>query len=146
MNELKDRTPPLAERTANAMFERDRASQLLGMQIVAMRPGCSRVAMTVRVDMVNGLGICHGGLVFALADSAFAFACNSYNEATVAAAAQIDFLAPAREGDVLTASATEVWRSRRNGIYEVTVTNQDGGRVALFRGRSHRIEGEVTSP
>lgn len=146
MNELKDRTPPLAERTANAMFERDRASQLLGMQIVAMRPGCSRVAMTVRVDMVNGLGICHGGLVFALADSAFAFACNSYNEATVAAAAQIDFLAPAREGDVLTASATEVWRSRRNGIYEVTVTNQDGGRVALFRGRSHRVEGEVTSP
>jgi acyl-CoA thioesterase len=135
----------LAERAARTLFERDRASQALGMRLVEVRPGRARVVMTVRPDMVNGHDVCHGGLVFALADSAFAFACNSHNESTVAAAAAIDFLAAARAGDELTAEASELWRTRRNGIYEISVTNQRGERVALFRGRSYRIDGQVTT-
>jgi len=134
-----------AERAAAALFAGDRASQALGMRITGVRPGWARVAMTVRADMVNGHAICHGGIVFTLADSAFAFACNSYNDSTVAAAAAIDFLAAARAGDELTAEASELWRSRRNGIYEISVTNQRGERIALFRGRSWRIEGQVVS-
>jgi acyl-CoA thioesterase len=134
-----------AERAAAALFERDGASQALGMRLAAVRPGWARVVMRVRADMVNGHGVCHGGMVFALADSAFAFACNSYNESTVAAAATIDFLAGAREGDELTAEAGELWRTRRNGIYEISVSNQRGERIALFRGRSYRIDGQVVS-
>ena len=134
-----------AERAAAALFERDGASQALGMRLAAVRPGWARVVMRVRADMVNGHGVCHGGMVFALADSAFAFACNSYNESTVAAAATIDFLAGAREGDELTAEAGELWRTRRNGIYEISVCNQRGERIALFRGRSYRIDGQVVS-
>jgi acyl-CoA thioesterase len=134
----------LAELSAQTLYERDRASQALGMRLDAVRPGWARVVMTVRADMLNGHQLCHGGIVFALADSAFAFACNSYNESTVAAAAAIDFLAGAGAGDELTAEASELWRTRRNGIYEITVTNQRGERVALFRGRSYRIAGEVT--
>ncbi|MFZ0008801.1 MAG: hydroxyphenylacetyl-CoA thioesterase PaaI [Steroidobacteraceae bacterium] len=133
----------LAERAAHGLFERDRASQGLGMRLLEVQPGRARVAMTVRADMLNGHQVCHGGLVFALADSAFAFACNSYNDSTVAAAAAIDFLAAAREGDELSAEAVELWRTRRNGIYEITVVNQRGERVALFRGRSYRIDGQV---
>jgi acyl-CoA thioesterase len=133
-----------AERAANTLYERDRASQALGMRLAGVRPGWARVVMRVRDDMVNGHGVCHGGLVFALADSAFAFCCNSYDESTVAAAASIDFLAPARSGDELTAEAMELWRTRRNGIYEIAVTNQRGERIALFRGRSYRIDGTVT--
>ena len=132
-----------AERAAAALYERDRASQALGMRIVGVRPGWARVVMRVREEMLNGHGVCHGGMVFALADSAFAFSCNSYNESTVAAAAAIDFLAPARAGDELTAESAELWRTRRNGIYEITVTNQRGERIALFRGRSYRIDGQV---
>src|SRR6516164_5823181 len=134
-----------AERAAAALYERDRASQALGMRLAAVRPGWARVVMRVRADMVNGHGVCHGGMVFALADSAFAFACNSYNESTVAAAASIDFLAGAREGDELTAEAGELWRTRRNGIYEISVCNQRGERIALFRGRSYRIDGQVVN-
>jgi acyl-CoA thioesterase len=133
----------LAERAAAALFERDRASQMLGMRLEGIQPGRARVAMRVRADMVNGHGVCHGGLVFALADSAFAFACNTGNESTVAAAASIDFLSAVHEGDELSAEARELWRTRRNGIYEITVTNQRGERVALFRGRSYRISGTV---
>ena len=133
----------LAERAVTALFERDRASQSLGMRIIEIRPGRARIAMAVRADMVNGHGLCHGGLVFTLADSAFAFACNSYNESTVAAAASIDYLAAARAGDELTAEAAELWRTRRNGLYEITVTNQRGERIGLFRGRSYRIDGRV---
>lgn len=134
-----------AQRAAAALFERDGASQALGMRLAAVGPGSARVVMRVRADMVNGHGVCHGGMVFALADSAFAFACNSYNESTVAAAATIDFLAGAREGDELTAEAGELWRTRRNGIYEISVCNQRGERIALFRGRSYRIDGQVVS-
>jgi acyl-CoA thioesterase len=134
-----------AERAAAALFERDRASQGLGMRLAAVRPGWARVVMRVRADMVNGHGLCHGGIVFALGDSAFAFACNSHNESTVAAAASIDFLAGARAGDELTAEASELWRTRRNGIYEISICNQRGERVALFRGRSYRIDGQVVN-
>ena len=135
----------LAEKVAQALYAKDQASQALGIRIVEIRPGHARLAMSVRGDMVNGHRICHGGMVFTLADSAFAFACNSYNESTVAAAASIDFLAASFEGDELTAVATELWRTRRNGIYEITVTNQKGARIALFRGRSYRIDGHVVS-
>ena len=134
-----------AERAAAALYERDRASQALGMRLAAVRPGWAQVVMPVRPDMVNGHGVCHGGIVFALGDSAFAFACNSHNDSTVAAAASIDFLAGAREGDELTAEATEVWRTQRNGIYEISIRNQRGERIALFRGRSYRIDGQVVS-
>ena len=134
-----------AERAVDALWRGDACSQQLGMRLVEVGPGRARVAMTVRPDMVNGHDVCHGGIVFALADSAFAFACNSYNESTVAAAAAVDFLAAARAGDELTAEASELWRTRRNGIYEISVSNQRGERVALFRGRSYRIDGQVTT-
>jgi acyl-CoA thioesterase len=103
------------------------------------------VGMMVRADMVNGHRTCHGGLIFSLADSAFAAACNSHNESNVAAAASIDFLAPAFEGDDLVAEASEIWRAGRTGLYEIKVTNQRGELIALFRGRSHRIGGAVTT-
>ncbi len=135
-----------AERVTAVMFARDRASQALGMRVTGVRPGWARLVMPVRADMVNGHGLCHGGLVFALGDSAFAFACNSYNDSTVGAAATIDFLSAAREGDELTAEATELWRTRRNGLYEIVVTNQRGERIALFRGRSYRVDGQVVDP
>ena len=126
------------------MFERDRASRGLGMRLLEIGPGHARLAMRVRQDMVNGHSICHGGFVFTLADSAFAFACNSYDDSTVAAAASIDFLAAAREDDELQATARELWRTGRNGLYEVTVSNQRNERIALFRGRSYQVNGKVT--
>jgi len=133
----------VAERSAAVLYERDRASQHLGMKVVEVKPGRARVTMRVTTDMVNGHEVCHGGLVFTLADSAFAFSCNTYDRSTVAAAASIDFLAPAHAGDELTATASEQWRSRRAGLYEVVVTNQKGERIALFRGRSHQLDGPV---
>lgn len=134
----------VAERAARALYDRDLASQGLGMHLVSTRPGYAQVSMRVRADMLNGHQVCHGGLIFTLADSAFAFACNSYDRNTVAAAAAIDYLAPAREGDELKATAVEAWRSRRNGLYEIEVSNQHGERIALFRGRSYQVEGQVT--
>ncbi|MGQ0430427.1 MAG: hydroxyphenylacetyl-CoA thioesterase PaaI [Gammaproteobacteria bacterium] len=138
-----DRAQALAERAVRALWDGDRASQALGMALESCGPGTARVRMRVRADMTNGHGICHGGLVFALADSAFAFACNSHGDNTVAAGAAIEFLRPAREGDVLTAVATEHWRAGRSGIYEIEVCNQDGEAVALFRGRSHQVAGRL---
>jgi acyl-CoA thioesterase len=148
MNDEQQSSPQaqvLAEKVARALFTNDKTSQALGIRIIVVRPGHARLAMVVRGDMVNGHRICHGGMVFTLADTAFAFACNSYNENTVAAAASIDFLAASYEGDELTAAATELWRTRRNGIYEITVTNQKGAQIAFFRGRSYRIDGHVVS-
>jgi acyl-CoA thioesterase len=133
----------LAERTAAAMFARDRASQGLGMQIVRVAPGEAELSMRVRGDMVNGHAICHGGFVFALADSAFAFACNSYNASTVAQGCAIEYLAPAREGDVLCAVGRERSRSGRTGVYDIEVRNQRGETIALFRGKSYRVKGSV---
>ena len=135
----------LAELCARALLAGDEASRSLGMRMEDVRPGCARLRMTVRPDMVNGHGMCHGGIVFALADSAFAVACNTYNAVTVAAAASIDFLTPARLHDELTAEARELWRSRRSGIYEIAVANQRGEPVALFRGRSHCTGGHIVS-
>jgi acyl-CoA thioesterase len=136
----------LAERVAQVLFAADASSKNLGMQILGVGPGTATLTMPIKAHMLNGHQVCHGGLIFALADSAFAFACNSYGDNTIAASGSIDFLAPGREGDLLTATAKELWRSRRTGIYEAVVTRQDGERVALFRGRSHRIEGKVLSP
>jgi acyl-CoA thioesterase len=138
-----DNARALAEQVCATMLGRDRASRELGMRLVSIAPGRVSMAMTVRADMLNGHLICHGGFIFALSDSAFAFACNSHGDNTLAAACSIDYLAVGREGDELTASAQEVWRAGKAGIYEVTVTNQRDERIALFRGRSHRIEGRV---
>ncbi|WP_180683815.1 hydroxyphenylacetyl-CoA thioesterase PaaI [Tepidicella baoligensis] len=133
----------LAEAVAQAMWSRDHASQALGMRIEAIGPGTATLSMPVRADMVNGHAICHGGFMFTLADSAFAYACNSTNQNTVASACHIDFLAPAREGDVLEAEAVERSASGRTGVYDITVRVRGGKTVALFRGKSYRIQGEV---
>jgi acyl-CoA thioesterase len=133
----------LAERVVRTLFERDRASQALGIEILEVRPGYIRASMSVRADMVNGHDICHGGYIFTLADSAFAFCCNSFNASTVASGATIDFLAPAHKGDRLVATAKQLWRSRRTGLYEIEVANQGGAVIALFRGRSHQVKGQI---
>jgi acyl-CoA thioesterase len=135
----------LAEQVSENLYAQDRTSRGLGIKLEEVRPGFARMSMVIRPDMTNGHRIGHGGMIFTLADSAFAFACNSRNESNVAATASIDFLAPSHEGDELTAIANELWRSRRSGIYEITVTNQKGERIALFRGRSARIEGRVVN-
>lgn len=134
-----------AERAAESLFARDTSKELLGIRILSVRPGGARVGMTVRQDMLNGHRTCHGGLIFSLADTAFAAACNSHDERNVASAASIDFLAPGLEGDELVAEASEVWRAGRTGLYETKITNQRGELIALFRGRSHRIGGAVTT-
>ncbi len=121
---------------AEKMFANDRASQLLGIEVVIPDVGASIASMRVRDDMLNGFDICHGGFVFSLADTAFAFACNAYDDVTVAAAGSIEFLRPAHSGDELRAVALEEHRGRRTGLYTVEVFNQDEQRVAVFRGRS----------
>jgi acyl-CoA thioesterase len=128
----------LARRSAQAMWDDDVASRRLGMEILAIAPGRSEVAMTVRDDMVNGHGLCHGGLVATLADSAFALACNTYGEVTVASGFDIDLLEPAHLGDRLVARAVERVRRGRSGIYDVTVRHGDRI-VAEFRGRSRSL-------
>ncbi len=133
----------LAAATAAAMWTRDQTAQALGMQLLKIDTGRATLSMTVRADMVNGHHTCHGGMIFTLADTAFAYACNSHNLNTVAAAAQIDFLAPAREGEVLEAEAIERAAAGRSGVYDVTVHTDDGRLIALFRGKSARIGGEV---
>ena len=122
------------------MLADDAASRGLGMSVDAMGPGYALLSMRVRPDMLNGFKVCHGGFITTLADSAFAFACNSYNELTLAAGIAVDFIAPALEGDRLTAEAREVALSRRTGVYDVHVTNQRGEVVAVLRGRSHRVK------
>ncbi|WP_309504887.1 MULTISPECIES: hydroxyphenylacetyl-CoA thioesterase PaaI [Nocardioides] len=130
----------IARASARAMWTDDHASQALGMSIDAVGPGTATLRMTVRDDMVNGHAIGHGGLTFTLADSAFAFACNSYNRRTVAAGAEIRFRTPTRAGDVLVARAVERERDDRDGTYDVTVTAGDTV-VATFVGRSREIGG-----
>lgn len=133
----------LAQAVANAMWSRDNATNALGMEILAVGPGSATIAMPVRTEMLNGHHMCHGGYIFTLADSAFAYACNSYNQNTVASACHIDFLAPARLGDVLEAEAVERSAAGRTGVYDITVRVRGGKTVALFRGKSYRIQGEV---
>lgn len=132
----------IAERVRDAMFANDRASKGLGMEILAVSPGGATLAMTVREDMLNGLDICHGGLITTLADSAFAFACNAYNEMTVASGFDVSIVAPGRLDDRLTAVAEEVQLSGRTGVYDITVRNQRDELIALFRGRSYRLKGK----
>ena len=131
-----------AERVRDAMFANDRAVRGLGMEIEAIAPGRADVTMTVREDMLNGHDTCHGGLISTLADSAFAFACNSHGELTVAASITVDFLAPGRKDDLLTAQAHEVSKAGRTGLYDCEVSNQRGERIAVFRGRSHTMKGK----
>ncbi|KPL52879.1 phenylacetic acid degradation protein PaaD [Prosthecomicrobium hirschii] len=131
----------LARACADLMWAEDKASRGLGMVIDEVGPGRSVLSMTVTEAMVNGHGLCHGGYIFTLADSAFAFACNTYNANTVAAGCQIAYVAPGRLGDRLTARAVERSRSGRSGIYDVTVSRQDGTVLAEFRGNSRTIKG-----
>lgn len=129
----------VAQTAARRMMADDAASASLGISIHDVEPGKAKARMQVTSEKVNGHNICHGGLIFALADTAFAFACNSYGHTTVAAAASIDFRRPATLGDELLATAIEIERSKRTGIYDVVVENASGQRVALFRGRSARL-------
>jgi acyl-CoA thioesterase len=143
MNEMNEQSPPSPQTIAAAMYAADVASRALGIELQATERGYAKMRMRVRAEMLNGHKICHGGYVFTLADSAFAFACNSYNHITVAAGASIEFLAPAYLDEVLTAEAREQNLAGRTGFYDVTVTNQRGEKIALFRGRSQRVKGEI---
>jgi acyl-CoA thioesterase len=131
----------IAEACRDSMWANDRASRGLGMDILAVGPGTATLQMAVREDMLNGHDICHGGFVTLLADSCFAFACNGYNEMTVASGFDVNLIAAARRGDVLTAVATEVAKSGRTGVYDIEVRNQRDERVAAFRGRSYTMKG-----
>lgn len=131
----------VAEMVRDEMFRNDAASKGLGMHIEAIAPGYARVTMTVRPDMVNGFGMCHGGIITTLADSAFAFACNSHNELTLASGIFIEILNPGNVGDRLLAEAREVTINGRLGLYDIMVTNQHGKQVAVMRGRSHTMKG-----
>ncbi len=133
----------LAQSTAAAMLERDHACRGLGIEIAEVTPGGAVMRMKVAPQMLNGHDLCHGGFIFALADTAFAYACNSYNLSTVASGAEIDFVAPARGGETLTARARERALQGRTGIYDIEVSGEDGRLIALFRGRSYRIKGNV---
>jgi acyl-CoA thioesterase len=132
----------LARACAEAMWNDDRASRHLGMALDGVAPGTARVSLTITADMANGHGSCHGGYIFTLADSAFAFACNSRNDVAVAQHCSITYVEPVRIGDRLTAAAREVSRRGRGGIYDVEVKNQDGAVVALFRGHSRTVKGK----
>ena len=134
----------LARRVGEAMFAADRASrEFMQMELLSCAPGRAVMRMTVRQDMLNGHEICHGGLIFTLADSTFAFACNSYNKVAVAAGCSIEFLKPAQLGDVLTCEGVEQTLQGRHGIYDMRVSNQRGEVVAMFRGKSAQIQGAV---
>lgn len=131
----------LAEASARAMWNDDSASQRLDMSLDHIAPGRATLSMTITDSMSNGHGNCHGGYMFTLADSAFAFACNSYNQLAVAQHCSITYLMPGRIGDRLTATATEVSRRGSSGIYDIRITNQDGQHVAEFRGHSRTVKG-----
>ncbi|MBB5501115.1 hydroxyphenylacetyl-CoA thioesterase PaaI [Paraburkholderia sp. MM5384-R2] len=133
----------LARATAAAMYENDACSRALGLEILEVRPGYARLRMAVRDDFLNGHQICHGGLIFTLADSTFAFACNTYNINTVAAGCSIEYLRPVYGGDMLSAEAVEQTSSGRTGIYDIRVTNRAGETVAMFRGKSAQIRGNL---
>lgn len=132
----------IADHVRHGMYARDRAARLLAIDIVDVRPGGATLSMTIRDDMLNGHDICHGGLITTLADTCFAYACNSYDELTVASGFSVDLMAPGRLGDVLTAEGVEVAKGGRTGLYDVTVTNQRDERIAVFRGRSYTMKGK----
>ncbi len=141
-NNSKMSDDALAKACAKVMWEKDSASRDLGMEIIEIASGRAVLKMPVRKDMLNGHDICHGGYIFLLADSAFAFACNSYNQLTVAQHCSIDFIKPAYEGEVLVASAKERQKFGRSGIYDITISRQDGDVVAEFRGNSRTVKGQ----
>lgn len=132
MNEID-----VAQKCCETMWGNDLASQDLGIAVEVTKPGASEARLEVRQNMVNGHDICHGGYIFTLADTAFAFACNTYNKVTVAASAGIEFVRPARLGDKLLARASEAHRGGRTGVYDINVTDQDDKLIAIFRGRSY---------
>ena len=139
-----DESLALAQGVAQKMFSADRASrEFMQMELLSCAPGSASMRMTVRGEQLNGHQICHGGFIFTLADSTFAFACNSYNKNAVASGASIEFLKPAHEGDVLTCEAQEQTLQGRHGIYDMKVTNQRGEVIAMFRGKSAQIPGSV---
>ena len=134
----------LAQRVGDAMFAADVASKdTMGMELLACEPGRALMRMRVQARHLNGHHICHGGFIFTLADSTFAFACNSYNKNAVAAGCSIEFLKPGKLGDVLSCEGLEQTLSGRHGIYDMQVTNQHGEVIALFRGKSAQIQGTV---
>ena len=134
----------LADAAAAAMHARDRASLALGMKLLEVGPGSASMQMAVRADMANVHNTCHGGFIFTLADSTFAYACNSHNKNAVAVTCMIEYLRPAYVGDLLTARGSEQGLEGRNGVYDIRVENQKQELVALFRGKSTQIKGEVT--
>ncbi|PHQ66623.1 MAG: phenylacetic acid degradation protein PaaD [Sneathiella sp.] len=141
-------TPPLspqdiAKTVAETMYRKDTAAQHLGISLKKIAPGSATMSMRVTAQMLNGHNICHGGYVFTLADTAFAYACNAYNQNTVAQGAQISFLNAVAPDSLLTATATEKSRRGRTGIYDITVQDQHGETIALFRGNSHTIKGQM---
>ncbi len=137
----------LAQQVGETMYANDRATrETVGMDLVSCEPGRARMRMVVQDKHLNGHQTCHGGFIFTLADSTFAFACNSHNHNAVAAACSIEFLKPAQLGDVLSTEGVEQVLSGRHGIYDVKVSNQRGETVALFRGKSAQIPGSVVSP
>ncbi|MFZ9623994.1 MAG: hydroxyphenylacetyl-CoA thioesterase PaaI [Burkholderiaceae bacterium] len=131
----------LAQESARIMWAEDTATRHVGMQLLEVTPGRAKLSLTVREEFTNGHGMCHGGYIFMLADSAFAFACNSHNQRAVAASASIEFIAAAQRGDLLTAECAEQSRGGRSGLYDTRVTDQNGRLIALFRGRSATIRG-----
>ena len=144
MKPVGDMTPQeIAEASARAMWNDDSASQRLGMSLDHIAPGQATLSMTITDAMSNGHGNAHGGYIFTLADSAFAFACNSYNQRAVAQHCAVTFIAPGKLGDKLTARAVEQQRFGRSGIYDITVTREDGHVIAEFRGHSRTIEGKL---
>lgn len=132
-----------AERSAEAMWANDAASKWLGIRLEGVAPGKARLSFVVQDHHLNGHAICHGGYIFTLADTAFAFACNTYNAVTVAQQNQITYLSPGQSGERLTAHAVEASKAGRSGVYDVTVTGEDGRSVALFRGLSRTIKGRL---
>ncbi len=146
---MPDDTADVMRRARDAvqsLYDGDAASRSFGIDIVDVAPGRVRTEMTVRSDMVNGHGMCHGGIIFTFADSAFAFACNSHGVPMVAAGASIEFMAPTPNGERLTAIASEVVRTERGGIYDVAVAKASGEVVAQFRGRCSRLRGPGKTP
>jgi len=136
----------IAEGAARAMWAKDAASQGLGIRLLRVAPGEAVLEMPVEPRMANGHGACHGGFLFALADSAFAFACNSFDRRTVGQACTITYLRPGRVGDTLTATARQLAQAGRSGVYEVRVTDPGGEVLALFQGQSREVGGALTSP
>ncbi|MBV8247673.1 MAG: hydroxyphenylacetyl-CoA thioesterase PaaI [Comamonas sp.] len=135
-----------AELVRDGMFARDRAAQALNMRITHIAPGEATIEMPVRDDMLNGFDTCHGGFITALGDTAFAYACNTRNEMTVASGLSVDFVAPGRPGETLVAEAREQSQAGRTGVYDVTIRNRQGQLIAIFRGRSYSMKGRSSVP